>query len=160
MARAGAGSGRIGESARHALEQRKKYARWLDAEDAAVVANAMLLIIGRALNMLKSQIEAQGQAFEATGGFSERLTARRRAAREETKAPAPKCPVCGKGMRRRKSAKGESWGAPGFRNARGPGRWGGREIDLVDDGGGNVNGVSEVPLRRRGASRFRRGIVR
>ena len=33
------------------------------------VANAMLLIIGRALNMLKSQIAAQGKAFEETGGF-------------------------------------------------------------------------------------------
>lgn len=49
----------IHESARHALEQRKKYARWLDADDAVVVANAMLIIIGRALNMLKRQIEAQ-----------------------------------------------------------------------------------------------------
>ncbi len=42
----------VKESARHALEQRKKYARWLDAEDPVVVANAMLIIIGRALNML------------------------------------------------------------------------------------------------------------
>src|SRR5512146_2022192 len=42
----------VHESAKHALQQRKKYARWLDADDAAVVANAMLLIIGRALNML------------------------------------------------------------------------------------------------------------
>ena len=39
-----------------------------------VVANAMLIMIGRALNMLKSQIAAQGEAFEQTGGFSERLT--------------------------------------------------------------------------------------
>lgn len=56
----------VHESARHALEQRKKYARWLDSHDAVVVANAMLTIIGRALNMLKSQIEAQGKAFEET----------------------------------------------------------------------------------------------
>ena len=45
-----------------ALEQRKKYARWLDSDDPVVAANAMLLIIGRALNMLKSQIEAQGNS--------------------------------------------------------------------------------------------------
>ena len=57
----------VHESARHALEQRKKYARWLDADDAAVVANAMLIVIGRALNMLKSQIESQGKAFEQAG---------------------------------------------------------------------------------------------
>ena len=29
----------VHESAKHALEQRKKYATWLDAEDAVVVAN-------------------------------------------------------------------------------------------------------------------------
>jgi four helix bundle suffix protein len=109
----------VHESARHALEQRKKYARWLDADDAAVVANAMLLIIGRALNMLKSQIEAQGKAFEETGGFSERLTAKRIEAREKDKAPAPQCPLCGKAMRRRSSAKGEFWGCSGFPECKG-----------------------------------------
>jgi hypothetical protein len=49
--------GMVHESAKHALEQQKKYARWLDAEAAVVVANALLLIISRALNMLKSQIQ-------------------------------------------------------------------------------------------------------
>jgi hypothetical protein len=34
----------VHESAKHALEQRKKYARWLDADDAVVVANAVLII--------------------------------------------------------------------------------------------------------------------
>ena len=106
----------VHESAKHALEQRRKYARWLDAEDPVVVANAMLIIIGRALNMLKSQIAAQGEAFEQTGGFSERLTARRIEAREEklNAEPAPQCPQCGKPMRRRKSAKGEFWGCSGL----------------------------------------------
>ena len=85
----------VKESARHALEQRKKYARWLDAEDPVVVANAML-IIGRALNMLKSQIDAQGKAFAEAGGFSERLAARRLEAREGQKnaEPSPSCPQC------------------------------------------------------------------
>ena len=100
----------VHESARHALEQRKKYAQWLDADDAVVVANAMLIIIGRALNMLKSQIEAQGKAFEETGGFSERLTAKRVEARDKDKPPAPDCPQCGKPMRQRNSAKGQFWG--------------------------------------------------
>jgi four helix bundle suffix protein len=108
----------VHESAKHALEQRKKYARWLDADDAVVVANAMLIIIGRALNMLKSQIEAQGQAFEETGGFSERLTAKRIEAREKERPPAPDCPRCGKPMRRRKSAKGEFWGCSAFPDCR------------------------------------------
>ena len=109
----------VHESARHALEQRKKYARWLDADDALIVANAMLIIIGRALNMLKSQIEAQGAAFEETGGFSERLTARRIEAREKNREPSPECPLCGKPMRRRKSATGEFWGCTDFPDCKG-----------------------------------------
>jgi four helix bundle suffix protein len=110
----------VHESARHALEQRKKYARWLDADDAVMVANAMLIIIGRAMNMLKSQIEAQGKAFEETGGFRERLTAKRIEARERQKDEvAPDCPQCGKPMRRRKSAKGDFWGCPTFPDCKG-----------------------------------------
>lgn len=111
----------VHESAKHALQQRKKYARWLDADDAVVVANAMLIIIGRALNMLKSQIEAQGRAFEETGGFSERLTAKRLEAREGQKAtePSPDCPQCQKPMRRRKSVKGDFWGCSAFPDCKG-----------------------------------------
>ncbi len=111
----------VHESAKHALVQRRKYARWLDAEDPLVVANVMLLIIGRALNMLNSQIAAQGEAFEQAGGFSERLMARRIHAREEglDTATTPKCPQCGKLMRRRKSAKGEFWGCAGFPECKG-----------------------------------------
>ena len=109
----------VHESARHALEQHKKYARWLDADDALTVANTMLIIIGRALNMLKSEIEAQGAAFEETGGFSERLTARRIEAREKNQEPSPECPQCGRPMRRRKSAKGEFWGCSGFPECKG-----------------------------------------
>ena len=109
----------VHESARHALEQCKKYARWLDADDELVVANAMLIIIGRALNMLKSQIEAQGAAFEETGGFSERLTAKRIEAREKTREPSPECPQCAKPMRRRKSAKGDFWGCSAFPECKG-----------------------------------------
>jgi len=102
----------VHESAKHALEQRKKYARWLDADDAVLVANAMLIIIGRALTLLKSQIQAQGKAFEETGGFNERLMARRLEAREAQQAtgPSPWCPQCNKPMRRRKSSKGDFWG--------------------------------------------------
>jgi len=109
----------VHESAKHALEQRKKYAQWLDSDDAVVVANAMLIIIGRALNMLKSQIEAQGRAFEETGGFSERLTAKRIEAREKDKPPAPECPLCGKPMRPRNSAKGQFWGCSTFPECKG-----------------------------------------
>jgi four helix bundle suffix protein len=106
----------VHESAKHALQQRRKYAGWLDAEDPVVAANAMLLMIGRAMNMLKSQIAAQGQAFEQAGGFSERLTTRRLQAREEQRnvEPAPQCPQCGQPMRRRKSAQGDFWGCSAY----------------------------------------------
>jgi four helix bundle suffix protein len=110
----------VHESAKHAQEQRKKYTPWLDSDDAVVVANAMLIIIGRALNMLKSQIEAQGKAFEETGGFSERLTAKRIEKREKQKTEAsPDCPQCGKPMRQRKSAKGNFWGCSAFPECKG-----------------------------------------
>jgi hypothetical protein len=65
------------------LEPRKKYDRWLDTEDPVVVANAMFIIIGRVLNMLKGQKNAE---------------------------PPPRCPQCQKPMRRRQSAKGDFWG--------------------------------------------------
>jgi four helix bundle suffix protein len=111
----------VHESARHALTQRRKYARRLDSEDELVVANAMLLIIDRCLNMLKSQIEAQGAAFEETGGFSERLTTKRLEAREKQREspPAAECPQCQKPMRRRKSAKGDFWDCSGFPECKG-----------------------------------------
>ncbi len=110
----------VHQSARHALEQRKKYAHWLDSDDATVVANALLIIIGRALNMLKSQIEAQGRAFEEVGGFSERLMARRIEVRDRQRSSdAPECPQCGKPLRRRKSAKGDFWGCPAFPECKG-----------------------------------------
>lgn len=109
----------VHESARHALEQRRKYASWLDADDAVVVANAMLIIIGRALTMLKRQIEAQGKTFEETGGFSERLTAKRIEAREQAKLASPECPLCGKSMRRRNSATGQFWGCSAFPDCKG-----------------------------------------
>jgi restriction system protein len=111
----------VHESAKHVLEQRRKYARWLDAREPVVVANAMLIIIGRALNMLRSQIEAQGEAFEKSGGFSERLTARRLEYREKASAveAPPECPKCGKPMRRRKAAKGDFWGCTAFPDCKG-----------------------------------------
>ncbi|MFO8238697.1 MAG: four helix bundle suffix domain-containing protein [Prochlorococcaceae cyanobacterium] len=107
-------------SARHALKQRAKYGRWLDSDDAVVVANAMLVIIGRALKMLKRQVESQGEVFEKTGGFSERLMSRRIEARDQAReADAPDCPKCGKPMRRRKSARGDFWGCSAFPDCKG-----------------------------------------
>jgi restriction system protein len=109
----------VHQSAKHALDQRMKYARWLDSDDDTIVANALLLLIGRAMNMLKAQIEAQGLAFEKSGGFSERLTARRIEARNRPGRESPECPQCGQFMLKRKSAKGEFWGCSGFPQCKG-----------------------------------------
>lgn len=110
----------VHESAKHALGQRKKYARWLDDADAVIVANAMLIMIGRALNMLKGQTEAQGKAFEETGGFSERMMTRRIEAREQQRnEDAPECPQCGQPMRKRQSAKGVFWGCSTYPTCKG-----------------------------------------
>jgi hypothetical protein len=81
----------------------------------------MLIIIGRALNMLKSQIDAQGKAFAEAGGFSKRLTARRLEAREGQKnaEPSPACPQCQQPMRRRQSAKGDFWGCSAYPDCKG-----------------------------------------
>ena len=109
----------VHESARHVLAQRAKYARWLDSADDLVVANTMLIIISRAMNMLNRQLEAQGAAFEKSGGFREHLTAKRIEARDAAKAPSPECPQCGKPMRQRRSAQGDFWGCSGFPECKG-----------------------------------------
>ena len=70
-------------------------------------------------NQLKSQIEAQGKAFEETGGFSERLMTKRIEAREKNLPPSPDCPQCGKPMKKRKSAKGDFWGCSAFPDCKG-----------------------------------------
>jgi restriction system protein len=109
----------VHESAKHALEQRRKYAPWLDDEDPVIVANTMLLLISRTLNMLKSQIAAQGKAFEQNGGFSERLMTRRVEARAQSSEADIQCPQCGKPMRRRKSTKGDFWGCSAYPECKG-----------------------------------------
>ncbi len=47
------------DSCVHVLEQEKKFAKWLEAEDHVVVANALLILISRTVNMLTHQIQAQ-----------------------------------------------------------------------------------------------------
>ena len=69
---------------------------------------------------IKSLIEAQGKAFEETGGFSERLMAKRIEARGKNLPPSPDCSLCGKTMRQRNSAKGEFWGCGEYPTCKGP----------------------------------------
>jgi four helix bundle suffix protein len=108
----------VHDACAHILEQRKRFAKWLDARDGVVVANALLILSGRIIRMLDRQLEHQGEAFEREGGFREKLTA----VRTETRAKeenAPVCPECGKPMKKRiaktgKVAGGAFWGCTGY----------------------------------------------
>ena len=59
------------------------------------------------------------KAFEETGGFSERLTAKRIEARQKGKPASPDCPLCGKPMRQRNSVRGDFWGCSAFPGCKG-----------------------------------------
>ena len=116
----GEGSG-LHESSAYILAQYDKFSRWLDSDDADTVANTLLLLIGRTLNMLARLKEAQGESFRQEGGFRERLTAVRLETRDEQQAEAgaPVCPDCGKPMRKRLAKAGKNagkpfWGCPGY----------------------------------------------
>ena len=107
----------------HIFAQRKRLARWIDADDDTIAANALLILISRAINMLKHQLQAQGDRFAKEGGFREKLAA----VRVETRAAAegaPICPECGKPMKRRTARAGrnaghEFWGCTGYPECQG-----------------------------------------
>jgi restriction system protein len=109
------------ESGAYLLDQFSKFSNWLDSDDANVVANTMIILLNRALNMLNRQLEAQSNSFKKDGGFHERAGTIRRQERERQNPNevVPKCPECGKLMciRIAKSSKNEGvsfWGCTGF----------------------------------------------
>ncbi|MCF7838088.1 MAG: four helix bundle suffix domain-containing protein [Candidatus Marinimicrobia bacterium] len=95
--------------------EKKKFAPWLDNESAVVVANALNVLVQRALALLGKQLQSQEAAFLQSGGIRERMTQARVAARDPA---APDCPDCGKPMRRRTSRKGDFWGCSGYPDCR------------------------------------------
>jgi four helix bundle suffix protein len=111
----------------HILAPKKKFAKWLESGSDEAMVNALLLLIARVINMLNHQLEAQRETFEKEGGFRDKLTDMRIAARAKQEA-APECPECGKTMTRRKARSGknagkEFWGCTGY-----PGGKGAREL--------------------------------
>ncbi len=113
----------VHDACAHILAQKKKFAQWLDADDDVVVANALLILIARVINMLNHQMEAQGEVFKEEGGFREKLTAIRTEVRAQQEA-APTCPECGKPMTKRKAKTGAKagqafWGCTGYPDCRG-----------------------------------------
>lgn len=111
--------GAVSENARHEfgiylLAMRKRFGCWLESEDPVVAANAILLVIDQACKLLHRQMETVGNEFRATGGFTERLSKARLEMRDAQTAAsgAPKCPECGKPMRKVVAKKGRNAGNP------------------------------------------------
>jgi restriction system protein len=102
------------------------YARWLNHDDSAVVANTLLCLIHQANYLLDQQIEGLERQFVSEGGYRERLAAARLAVRHQQRAnppsagpAAPACPACGKPMALRTARKGaregsQFWGCSAY----------------------------------------------
>lgn len=121
--------------ATHIIAQRAKFARWFGdcnreqsnaidsnrestAIDDITFANAMLILINRALFMLDRLLKQLGDEFVKEGGFSERMTAARvEEKRSQSRAvdeDAPVCPLCGGTMRVRHGKTGDFWGCTNY----------------------------------------------
>lgn len=114
------------QSSIHILAQKRKFDMWLKSDDSLVVANCLLVICNRLIQMISRQIESQLDTFRVEGGFTEGLTAERLAFRKEqsVQSDAPACPVCGKPMIKRVAKKGvnsgkEFWSCSGYPDCNG-----------------------------------------
>ena len=124
-------TGDLGENARHdyvryLMDMRNRFGELLEAECADVAANSILVAIDRACSLLARQIAAAGEEFRDSGGFTERLSAARLEKRDAQVIAegAPKCPVCGKPMRKMIAKKGRNagnafWSCMGYPDCKG-----------------------------------------
>ena len=102
---------------------RRRFAPWLEHEDALIAANAIFAIAHRAELLLQKQIERIAAEIVETGGFRENLT-RRRLEHRDAAADAPACSACGKPMRRRTAKSGpragkDFWSCSGYPDCKG-----------------------------------------
>jgi len=115
------------------------YAAWLEHDDPAVRANALICLINQANYLLDQQIAALEKRFVEDGGYSEQLAVARLAERERrrTKDRAdppdrsnpsddliPVCPLCGKSMVLRTTKNGKNagkqfWGCAAYPDCKG-----------------------------------------
>lgn len=112
------------------------YARWLDCDDPAVVANTVICLIHQANFLLDRQVVALERQFVKGGGYSERLAAARIAERRrreltdpsdqfnQSNPAIPHCPKCGGLMVLRtakvgRNAGSQFWGCAGYPKCRG-----------------------------------------
>ena len=96
----------------YTLAMRKRCAAWLENDDPMTAANAILVTIRRACALLTAQMRRTAEDFTHEGGFTERMSKARLAARDAATqaAGAPKCPKCGKPMRKVMCRKGRNAG--------------------------------------------------
>lgn len=110
------------------------YAPWLEHEDPAVRANALICLINQANFLLDQQIAALERQFVEEGGYSEQLAAARLAERERKRRDPsdqadptdriPGCPQCGKPMALRTAKSGKNagkqfWGCTAYPECKG-----------------------------------------
>lgn len=111
------------DSCVHILAQKAKFARWLESDDSTTVANALLILINRAVHMMDSLLAKHGDRFRDEGGFHERMTTVRveakREQREAVNEDAPPCPQCGQPMRLRNGKSGKFWGCTAYPTCKG-----------------------------------------
>ena len=110
----------------YTLKMRQRCAAWLENEDPLVAANSLLVVIRRACSLLTGQMQRTVDDFAQEGGFTERMSAVRLEARDAAvqAAGAPKCPVCGKPMRKMICRKGRNagnafWSCTGYPECKG-----------------------------------------
>jgi four helix bundle suffix protein len=102
----------------HMIAMCRRFAPWLEHGDCFVAANAVLVTLGRAQDLLFRQMEKTVEVFGGEGGFRERMTRLRVEQREALQAakadepPPPVCSACGKPMKLRKAKTGPSAGKP------------------------------------------------
>ncbi len=114
------------------------YSPWLDHQDPAVRANALICLINQANFLLDRQIAALEAAFIDEGGYSEQLATARLHKRkndlsdrtnptnqtDHSKAKPPPCPQCGGLMSLRTAKTGTNagqnfWGCTNYPNCKG-----------------------------------------
>ena len=89
------------------------YSRWLDSDDSAVRANALICLIHQVNFLLDKQISALESQFVSEGGYSERLAAARLAERvrgddrTDLAGRIPRCPKCNEAMVLRTAKQGK-----------------------------------------------------
>lgn len=99
---------------KYVLSMRRRFAEYIESEDSRVAANSILLLIDQACRLLHRQMESIGEEFSENGGFTERLSRVRLETRDAKieGTDAPKCPKCGKVMRKMLAKKGRNAGNP------------------------------------------------